>query len=378
LGVVPPLVALIGRELGGAGPAGAKLGQLTLVLPFLGLTLGGLVAGSFMERLGLRWGVALAGLAFALCGVTCISVEPSFQLVFFASSFLLGVASACLATGCDLLVASYFEGSGRTKMFGYQTAFGSLLVAVSAYVSGRIADVGGWRGSYGLFIAAGAFTCIAALCVVRTNGADVLRPPRLWDKIGLLLPMASIYGGIFFLTLMAATTPAYIALLVADGIGRSASASSVVIAMQGASCMVTAPLYARVQALIGERWAVALIIALGSAGLLLTGVSHSILSYGIGAGLIGAGVGLSQPFFFSLIVRASPLVVRPQACGLFGTASFLGAFANPFVMTLVRAQFGLHGLYIAAAIASAVIGLVVLQTAGRTTLLSRQASRAAG
>jgi MFS family permease len=301
--------------------------------------------------------------------LVCATVDVSFLPLFFCACFLIGAASSGLATGGDLLVATYLSGTARAKMLGFQSAFGGMLASGAAYVSGHIADAHGWHASFGQFVAAGTLTCAAAVYVVSVTGSETVHAPHLLDRVTLLFPLAPLYAAIFFSTMVAMTTAAHVPLLMAEAGATSVSATSIVIAMQGAFCMVAALSYGFIQARIGERWTLCAAIVIGCGGFLLTGLSGAAVSYGMGAAMIGAAVGLSQPYFLGSVIRSAPMAVRPQACGLFGTATFLGAFANPFIMAPVRNVLGLHGLYIATSFACAVIGFGALRMTGRAKLV---------
>lgn len=127
----------------------------------------------------------------------------------------------------------------------------------------------------------------------------------------------------------------------------SPAVRSWVLATSSACCAVGAWAYGRVTPRLGSYGTLALCLGLLSGGLGAIGFGHGAWKAAGGCAIAGLGAGGAGPYVTGVLLDRSPLEVRKRAAGFMYTAIYLGDFANPLVITPVRAWFGIHWAFLA-------------------------------
>lgn len=355
LAVIGPLLVPITASTGDE-----HLSQALVVTPFLGLAITGLVAGWIADRLGVHGALCLGGVAFAVAGAVGFS-GPAMPLML-AACFLVGASAAVMQVGAALLLGRNYEGEARARVIGYATAFGGLTASAAVGLSGVIADHSGWKAAFLQFVVGGALILIFTLAAVRksdrtpADSAEAAAPIR----ISLLAPVAPFFVAMFLIMLVTNTTTTHVPLLLRDGGVRSNATISGVLAAQAVLSMLASLAFGWLQARIGRFAVAALAVALIAVGAIVTANAHAPVVFAVGCAGFGAAAGLLLPWLTEGLFAQAPVLVRGYALGIFSTAGFIGAFANPFVMRPIRDAVGLHGLYVVLAVATAIVGGAVL------------------
>ncbi len=308
-----PAVALAAHRLG-ASPA--LIGALAALYPLIPIFLA-LPAGRFTDQRGGRAMGALGSLVLAL-GLTAFALLPR----------LAGLAAAQVLAGAGFLVAA----------IGYQTAtahggtpralagdFAWLTVAISvAQLLGQ--PGGGWLFDHFGPVApfwggAVAGTLAAALALLpgwprrprpATGGGTPLR-----DTLGLLrnrpLLVIMVCGG---LVLLAEDAMATFFPLYADGIGLSATAIGLVLAVRAACQLLVRPFLELVARRLGEHRVLLLSLCLGGLSLALFGLVAGLGPLLALAVVGGAAFGLAPPLTLSGVAATAPPDRRGLAISL--------------------------------------------------------------
>jgi MFS family permease len=349
--VMSPLLAPMAQRFGGAAAA-----QRIIVSPILGLAIGGLLAGWFVERLGRRRAILLAAVVFGLAGAAGLYAQSA--LVLMINAFLLGLAAVTLQTTANVVLADRYGGERRGLMVGFSFAAGCLLSAGGAIGSGMIAEAAGWRASFLLFIALGLLVLATAFIgVAGTRSAEGRR-----DAVQLagFAPLLPVYAAAAFTIFVGTTTNTHMSLLLAAEGVASPTVSAVILSLQGAATMLAGVLYGPLAARAGRRTVLVAAIVLGAAGVGATGAAPGVVVFGLGCVGLGVGVGLVLPLLMEATMRLAAPTIRPRAIGFLQTAQFAGGFVNPFVLGPITGAFGLHGMYIALGAAIAALGATSL------------------
>jgi MFS family permease len=356
--VTSPLLAPLAQRFGGAAVA-----QHIIVSPILGLAVGGLLAGWFVERLGRRRAILAAATLFGLAGASGLYAQSA--PVLMINGFLLGLAAATLHTTANVVLADRYAGDRRGLMVGFSFAAGCLLSAGGAIGSGLIAEAAGWRASFLLFVALAALVGVSALLGVDSTARG--RREAGASTAADFAPLLPIYAIAAFTIFVGTTTNTHMSLLLAAQGAPSPATSAVILSVQGAATMTAGFVYGPLVLRVG-RWAiVTMAILLGSIGVGATGVAPSLPTFALGCIGLGAAVGLVLPLLMETTMRVAGPEVRPRAIGFLQTAQFVGGFLNPFVLGPVTVALGLHGMYTALGGAIAVLGAagLVIATVGR-------------
>jgi len=349
--VIAPLLGSIAARFGGEAVA-----QQIIVAPLAGFAIGGLAGGWIVSALGVRTTVLGAAVAYVVAGASGLYAQSAGFLL--ANVFILGAAAVILMTAAGVVLADRYHGDARARLIGYQTAAGSLLNAAAVFLSGVIADAAGWRASFLLFVVLGVVVLVIAVLCVR----NVPRPPRTASGAGpaAYAPLVPIFVAVALYLLVTTNTVTYMPLLLADAGVTSATVAATVIALQGLAAMLSGFFYGPLAARIGRLTVLGGGVVFCATGLILPGALPGVIVSGVSCFSLGLSVGMVIPFLTERLLGVASERIRPQALGFFATAQFAGGFFNPFVIGPVRAALGLHGMYIACGIVTALAGLAAV------------------
>lgn len=349
--VIAPLLGPIAAQLGGEAAA-----QQIVVAPLAGFAVGGLFGGWIIAALGVRWTILASTVIYILTGASGLYAQSAGVLQI--NAFLLGAAAVVLLTASGVVLAARYHGNARARLIGYQTASGSLLNAAAVFMSGVIAEALGWRISFLLFVGLGLVVLVVAALYV----PKLAPPPRSESKAGpaAYAPLIPLLVAVALYLLVTTNTVTHTSLLLADAGVKSTTIAATIISLQGLSAMATGFFYGRMAASIGRLAVLGGGVAICAFGLILPGVVHNVYAFGLGTLAIGASVGMVIPYIAERIMGMASEQIRPQALGFFATAQFAGGFFNPFVVGPIRAALGLHGMYIATGVFTAVVGLAAV------------------
>ena len=362
---VAPVLSSLAAHFG-RGPDGALIAQMIMTLPGIGVILGGPVTGWLVERTGSRRTVLASLLVYSLAGSLGMLIDNLWLM--FVTRLLLGVSAAGVATSTMALVGQCYRDEARQRMLGYQSAAGAGFGLLALLAAGGIGEAAGWRAPFALY-SSGAIVLIMALFSIpnippvaqeRARGLAGLLP--LWP---IYLLIVLVFAAVF----MGAVQLAF--LLVGDGV-TSPAVQSWVLATSSACSAVGAWAYGRVRPRLGSYGTFGLCLGLLSCGLGAIGSGHGAWTAAAGSAVAGLGAGGAGPYVAGVLLDRSPAEVRGRAVGFMYTAIYLGDFANPLIMTPVRAWLGIHGAFLAV---SAVLAAGAAWAATLHVLMRRPSAR---
>lgn len=341
-----PVLPMIAAHFSGRD-GGTMLAQWIMTIPAMGLMLGAPIGGWLIDRVGPRAMTVTAFTGFALGGSAGLWVDD--PLVLLASRFVMGFSGASIATAATWLIGARFDGNGRRRMIAAQDALAGIAAMSAVLVSGLIAQMGGWRAPFGIYLIAVPLLMAAWLAVPRlvssqSGGLDA-PPARLSDLVSLwpiYLTIVAMAG----LMMMPATQVPF--LLQADGITDPVIRSRV-IACSALASILGAASFPLVHRRIGEAGTFRLILAAYLAGTAMLSVARTAEAAALGCFLMGIATGLFSPFFASLLISRTEPSLRGRAIGLMFGAVFLSEFLSPLIVLPLRANFGVHGGFAALA-----------------------------
>jgi MFS family permease len=353
--VIPPVLPALARHFGG-GRAGELSAQFALTMPSLGWLIGGAASGWVVSRLGLRPVIVAAILGLGLFGALGGIIAD--VKLFAAARFALGFSTAFLITACATLLANIYDDEARPKMIGYMKAMSSGSAVPIAIAVGALAQGIGWRAPFALYavfgVAAAVFALFATPAAPRASSAA----PKAKAEAGAFRALLPILVLIFFLHILPMMGVAQLPFVMAEKGAASPAMISGVMVSSAVFMSIGAIASGYMQARIGP-WRVLLLgVFLAAGGYALIGLAPTwqLATAGNALGIFGCG--LYFPQYLTLpLSRVSPSG-RAMAIGLSQAALYLGAFANPFILSPFRDQFGLSGAYVAVAAIAAAAALV--------------------
>ncbi len=340
MAVLPPALPMIAAYLGG-GVAGEITAQRAQSLPFLGLVIGGLLAGGLIARFGLRRCLILAALCFAAAGLGGGAAQSATPLLI--SCFVAGLAASVLSCGLTTATGAVMTGDARIKTLGFQTALSDISAIGGGIVAATLAQFYGWRAPFAIYVGFG----LLALTLVAGSRTPVV--PRD-DTVNGLVTAARKAGPVYlaggFIFLLMGTQPTLMPFhLAAHGLTTPGSRAVVLVAAPAAA-MLSSIAYALIRGRIADRWilSVATIAsALGFGGMALwTGGVPPITA---ASAAVGIGVGLSFPMIIRTALRQVQPALHGYSIGLLNTGVFSGVFVSPFLFGPLQRAAGTPAMF---------------------------------
>jgi MFS family permease len=364
---IAPILPQLAAHLGGGG--GVLYAQLIMSMPSIGLMVGGPVIGWGAELVGPR-PVLLAALSiYAVAGSAGLYLDGVGALL--ASRLLLGLAVAGIGTSSLTILGQHLSGARRSRLIGYQIAFGAGVGLASTLAAGSAAEIGGWRAPFAFYLVAVVLLVMAVVVLpagdrfATVTAGDASAPGRLWR---LYLSAVPLYAAIFVTSTQAAF------VLTANGVTHP-TAQAPIIGLASLFNGVGAWNYGRLRGRLGPQWTFRSSLILLAAGMLMLGASHDRLSAGLGCGLAGLGSGLVVPYLMNRVLDEAPANARGRAIGLLYTAQYLGSFLNPILFAPLIALWGIHAaVSLAGAALLLSVGTLALGARAETASINRSST----
>jgi MFS family permease len=164
LGIVPPLVPALQRDLG-LSLAGA--GMTVSIVTFVGAVFG-LPAGGWSERVGHARALRIGILVMAAAAALCAAADDANMLL--AARGLAGVGYLLVVVACPSLMVSTAEPRHHAFALSLWGTFVPAGIALSGLAAAAFADRAGWRIIFAVDAVLLAFGLIIATAIPQTRG----------------------------------------------------------------------------------------------------------------------------------------------------------------------------------------------------------------
>ena len=360
-----PSIALIGEHFTGnsdLGPlalifgnngGGALVAQLLVTLLGIGNMVGGPIAGLLAARIGNRNLLCLALVLFTATGIAGLVVDA--PLSFLAARFLQGISCAAILVSIMSIIGERYQGDARAKFLGLQGAIVSASGFVALFLGGEVAEWGGWRAPFALFVPAILMLPLALFALPATPPKRAESSAGGWGVLARLWP--------FYLMLIPFYMAAYMTtvhlsfVLAGDGVTRPQSQGLIMTASMVFN-IIGAMAYGTLMTKLGRRWVFVIILGIFGASDLTIGLLANAVGSTAGCWVAGLAGGLMTPFFTNAILDKTGAAMRGRALGLMYATMYIGDFLNPFAMTPLRLQIGNHPTFALVGAALALFTLV--------------------
>ena len=348
-----PLAFIFGSKGGGA-----LVAQLMITLLGIGNMVGGPIAGFLAARIGNRSLLSLALVLFTTTGVAGLLVDA--PLSFLMARFLQGIACAAILVSIMSIIGDRYQGEARAKFLGFQGAIVSASGFVALFLGGEVAEWGGWRAPFALFIPAILMLPLALFALPAT-------PPKRAESAaggwGVLLKLWPFYLMLIPFYMAAYMTTVHLSFVLAgDGVTRPQSQGLIMTASMVFN-IIGAMAYGRLMTNLGRRWVFVIILGIFGASDLTIGLLANAVGSTAGCWVAGLAGGLMTPFFTNAILDKTGAAMRGRALGLMYATMYIGDFLNPFAMTPLRVQIGNHPTF--AVVGAALVAVTLLQALSR-------------
>jgi MFS family permease len=353
---LPAALPQLAADFGG-GETGELLARRIQTFPFLGLAVGGLLAGASIGLMGYARLLIVAATAF--CAAGALGLVTNTPALLLGGCVILGLGASLIT--CNLVaVAGHVLGEAqRPRMLGFQTAISDFSTVAGSICGGLLAQSFGWHGPFLLYTLYGA--TMLALALSLTSGSLPL-PDRqsggLWRAV---LPAWPTYAAAVCVFMLVGTQTTQLPFFLATKGLASAPVRSLVLTCSTLAAMVGAVIYGLGQARLGARALRTAAMVLACGGFVgLTFWSGSLAVACALALAIGLAIGVTVPALFAATLEQAAPAVQVHAVGLLNSAIFLGSFLSPYVFTPIAARAGYPALFKCAALLALGLGGVGL------------------
>lgn len=341
----------------GQGQDGKLVAQLIQTVPSIGIILGAPASGWIVERMGSRPFLLAILTLFGLAGSAGLYLDDIWMLA--ATRFLLGIAAAGIVTTTLFMIGEYFDADGRARVLGYQSAVGAAAAMATILVAGQLADFGGWRAPFAIYLLALPLVAVAAFAIPAAPPRQPA-PKQAGERSSIvrLLPLLGLIVALFIASYMSTIQMSF--LLASDDITKP-STQSFVIACGALMVTIGSASYGAIRLRLGDRWTLRLCGALLGSGIVVMGLGHIVPLVALGCAISGVGIGIMNPQVNNMLIAGAPQSARGRAVGLGYTARYLGNFLNPVLVHPLASMFGIHVAFVivgALFLAGAVLDLV--------------------
>jgi len=343
----------------GSNGGGALVAQLMITLLGIGNMIGAPIAGWLATRIGNRNLLCSALALFTATGVAGLVVDA--PISFLIARFAQGIACAAVLVSIMSIIGDRYQGPARAKFLGLQGAIVSASGLVALFLGGEVAEWGGWRAPFALFLPAILMLPLAWFALPPTTAKRAAASmaggwailARLWPFFLMLIPF---YMAAYM------TTVHLSFVLAGDGVTRPQSQGLIMTASMVFN-IIGAMAYGTLMAKVGRRWVFVMILGIFGASDLTIGLWANALGSTAGCWVAGLAGGLMTPFFTNAILDRTGAHMRSRALGLMYATMYIGDFLNPFAMTPLRLQIGNHPTF--AVVGAALAFFTLLQALSR-------------
>jgi MFS family permease len=334
-GAILPLIALSARDLGGS------IGQASFVVALLGLgqLAGDLPAGALAARIGERRALIAACLldATALIGAF---LATSLVLLGVAV-FVAGTAGAMFSLARQAYLTEAVPIRMRARALSTLGGTARIGVFVGPFVGAAIVSWWTIGAAYGF---AAAMTLVAALITALvpdlTRGQERRAAARALGRhrgvFSVLLEhrrtLATIGVGVLVISAARATRQSIVPLW-AESQGLNAAQTSVIFGISAGVDMLLFYPGGAIMDRFGRIWVAAPAMVVLATGFALLPFTHSPVSIGAVAALMGLGNGISAGIVMTLGADASPADARAQFLGGWRLCSDAGNALGPLIIS---------------------------------------------
>ena len=323
----------------------ALLVRLVLTIPALFIAIGGLFAGSLVDRVGRKPLLVASTVLYGIAGGSGFILNSLVTILIGRA--LLGLSVAGVMTGATTLIADYYTGQKRADFMGLQAAFMGLGGVVFLSVGGFVADLN-WRSPFLIYLSAWAISLAIALTLYEpnrkldsqfTDPTSVTKSSMPWGVLAMIYGVALFYMVAFYL--IPVQLPFYL-----QSLGSvSASASGLAIAASTLASSIVSLRYGFVKKRLGFVQIVSLAFGVAAIGYGIIGLAGSYNLVLLGLIIAGLGFGLLMPNLNVWLSSIIPDSLRGKALGGLTTFFFLGQFLSPIVSQPITNSLGLDRTY---------------------------------
>jgi MFS family permease len=338
---LPPVLVEIARHFGG-GATGQSVAQLASSVPFFGVMVGGLIAGSIILRYGVKLPLLAALTIFGVSGSAGYFIDQAWLLI--CSRALLGFAVGVMMTCGSSDVALRYDDVGKARFSGWLLAWGCFTGIFFVLIAGYVATAFSWRAPFILHLVVALAFLLPTLAMGKASVCK--KPQPLLADLERLKPAWPVY--VTAVTLFSIQTMFFFQssfLLTEAGFGSPALIGWI-FAMTGVSATIAAFAFGQFSAKISPVRSVKFGLAMFGCGIALTACSHSLPAFVVSLCVYSGGSALTQASLFARIMQVCPANLAPRALGFVTTSLYFGGSIGPVIVAPLLWYLDLRVLFL--------------------------------
>lgn len=345
--------ALPGMAHAFAGTPNAQfLVKIALTLPALIIALSATIVGMMVDRIGAGRVLIASALLFAIAGSAGLYTPTLITLLI--SRAVLGFAIAGMSTGALTLIGALYEGEGRQRVIGLQSAAASFGGMVFLLLGGMLAAYD-WRLPFTTYLLSMLLIPVMFACLPRSvrvasvNTCKTLEPTR-WGQVAFAYCAAFL--GMFLFYVIPVQLPFH---LRAQGV-IDPTLTGYALSLCTFAGGLAAAFYSRLRQRISSPVMVAIAFAMIAIGQILVVSGSYTLSLG-GMAIAGCSAGILLPTVNGLVLAATPAPKHGRFAGGVATSLFLGQFLAPVSAVIAERLVG--SVFLGTALGAAVVAVII-------------------
>ena len=331
-------------------PNATALVPMLLTVPALCIALFGALAGYLTDRFGRRKLFLGAMLLYLLGGATPFFLQRFSQVL--TGRVLLGIAEAFVLAIGNALLADYFSPAERNKWLMIQGIVGPFLATGLLALSGQLA-ARGWQWPFLTYSATVPILVFAYFFIFeperRTNKIEIIGGKPFPIGVAVILCSVTLFVAIVYFVQPIQFSLVLHEIGVTDQalIGRISAVASIAVPLGAFTFRYSSRL--RIQLQLG------LIFVLTGLGLVGISLLRDYHQSAVAALVQQTAAGMTVPTLVAWALSRFPAEHRGRGMGLWAASFFIGQFASPLAVSILR---GITGGLLPAITASGVICLV--------------------
>ena len=333
--------------------------RLVLTVPALFITIGGLVSGQLVDRVGRKPLLVASSLLYGVAGSSGFILNSLVTILIGRA--LLGLAVAGIMTGVTTLIADYYTGQKRANFMGLQAAFMGLGGVIFLSLGGFVADFN-WRFPFLIYLSAlGVLvTIILTLYEPNRNPEENIEGNKIIyrDKMPLRL-LTLIYGIALLYMISFYTIPVQIPFYLQNLSNSNATASGLAIAASTLASAIASLRYGFVKEHLSFVTITIFAFSIAAIGYLIIGNAISYQIVLLGLIVTGLSFGLLMPNLNVWLSTSVSNRLRGRALGGLTTFFFLGQFLSPIASQPVTDLVGLSYTYSLVGVLLSIVAIIL-------------------
>ncbi|WP_064605014.1 MFS transporter [Photobacterium sp. J15] len=337
--LIGPSLSLINQQF-----HNSELVAMLLTMPSLAVVVTAPLAGKLINSFGKKWLLIIALALYGAAGSTGLWMD-SLQLLLLGR-FVLGVSVSLIMTVSSTFISDLSSGYGTSKLLSYQATAMNLGGVIFVGIGGYLAQLN-WRMPFSIYLLAIVVLILAIFFIPDTNKTveshKVSVDSDTWKSI---IPFY-LFG--FISMLLFYQIPVIYSFIVTNVLSASPTQTGVTLALFSIASAIASMQMTKLFRRYTEYQLIALAFISYSLGHLFIAIASNWPVMITGGVLTGVGLGIAFPTINKAISSRSDLNNRGMLMSGFVSCYFLGQFASPIAVQLMRIDTLQSAFYISSA-----------------------------